>query len=624
MHTYALFSDFAKTAQNLAETRKTSEKIRLCADYLKTITTDADLDRAVRFLGEGAFSTLSGKRAAVGHRTIAQCAALYLEVDYERVFRPSRVATGSASETIEKLMENLDSARRKRLNSTRLSLADLDQRYESLAALRKREEKEDFLMEVWRDLSPLEIKYFLRILGGGSLRIGFETRSILQSIALAFEQDPETVRYTHMISGSLGKTAVMARNRTLENARFTLFQPIAFMLASPVESRIIDDLHNYIAEEKFDGMRCQVHVSGPDVRLFSRDLNELTESFPELVRDFAGRSMPPTVLDGEICVYTANTIQPFQRLQKRMGVKKPSEKLLREQPVIFVAFDVVYHAPVDAREGDLPEDETPDRTLDENTDETVYKNPDGNTDETLDQTTDGTLFNVPLSQRRTLLEGLCERFEIPIVEQKPLVSEADMNHLFDQAISHGNEGLILKHRESAYEFGQRRKSWLKVKKPGGSLDTVILYATAGSGKRGGTYSDFTLGVRVNEDERYEQDFVPIGKAYGGYTDEELKKLNAAIKPLIRERFGPTLSIEPRLVVEIEFDEIQLNKRTKAGYTLRFPRFRAIRWDKSPSDTDTLAEVERLYREKSERKRKPQAAFQVPQGKDTAGISGAGK
>jgi len=583
MNTSALFTNFAQLAQQLAETRKTSEKVQHCADYLKTIATDADLDRAVRFLGEGAFSTVSGKRAAVGHRTIAQCAARYLDIDYEKVFRPSRIATGSASETIEKLMENLDSARSKRHANTQLSLADLEMRYENLAALRKREEKESFLMEAWRDLSPLEIKYFLRILGGGSLRIGFETRSILNAIAAAFQQDPETVRYTHMITGSLGKTVIMARNRTLENARFTLFQPIAFMLASPLESRIVDDMHNYIAEEKFDGMRCQVHVLDQEVKLFSRDLNELTDSFPELVREFAARSMPATVLDGEICVYTGNTIQPFQRLQKRMGVKKPSEKLLREHPVIFVAFDVVYHAPPDLQEHDFPRD--------------------------------GTLFDVPLSQRRALLEGLCERFKIPLVDQKQLLNEADINSLFDQAILHGNEGLILKHRDSLYEFGQRKKSWLKVKKPGGSLDTVILYATAGSGKRGGTYSDFTLGIRVSDDERYEQDFVPIGKAFGGYTDEELKKLNAAIKPLIRERFGPTLSIEPYIVVEIEFDEIQLNKRTKAGFTLRFPRFRAIRWDKSPADTDTLAEVERLYREKSERKRKPQAAFQVHKRKE---------
>ncbi|MCH8523087.1 MAG: ATP-dependent DNA ligase [Balneolales bacterium] len=583
MSTSSHFYEFARVAQELAETRRTTDKVRLCAAYLQTLTEDADLDRAVRFLGEGAFSTTSGRRAAIGHRTMAVCAATFLEIDYELVFRPSRIATGSASETIEKLMENLDVARTKRRVDVRLSLNDVEQRFETLAALRKREDKEAFLMEVWRDLSPMEIKYFLRVLGGGSLRIGFETRSILNAIAEAFNCDAETIRYTHMITGSLGKTAVMARNRTLEKARFTLFQPIAFMLASPVESRATEDISAYIAEEKFDGMRCQLHVSHENVMLFSRDLNDISASFPEITEIYTGKNLPPTVLDGEICVFRENTIQSFQQLQKRMGVKKPSQKLLKQHPVIFVAFDVVYAEPQVASAEDNAG--------------RIHG--------------DGTLFEMPLGLRRQILEALCTQYQIPLVDQETIQSQEDIDRLFERALSHGNEGLILKHKDSPYEFGQRKKSWLKVKKPGGSLDTVILYATAGSGKRGGTYSDFTLGIRVSDDERYEQDFVPIGKAYGGYTDDELKKLNAAIKPLVRERFGPTLSIEPHIVVEIEFDEIQLNKRTKAGYTLRFPRFRAIRWDKSPRETDSLAEVERLFNEKADKKRIPQAAFSIP-------------
>ena len=127
-----------------------------------------------------------------------------------------------------------------------------------------------------------------------------------------------------------------------------------------------------------------------------------------------------------------------------------------------------------------------------------------------------------------------------------------------------------------------------------------MYAHAGSGKRGGTYSDFTLGISVREDERFEEEFIPIGKAYGGYTDNELKVLNEAIRKLTVERYGPTLALRPGIVVELEFDDIQINKRTKAGYTLRFPRFRAIRWDLSPGDADTLRDVERLVEEKLSR------------------------
>jgi len=203
------------------------------------------------------------------------------------------------------------------------------------------------------------------------------------------------------------------------------------------------------------------------------------------------------------------------------------------------------------------------------------------------------------------LEELAKQHHIPLTSQMKITSNDDVEQLFNQALAHGNEGLMLKRKDSVYEYGQRRKSWLKVKKPSGSLDTVILYAHAGSGKRGGTYSDFTLGISVKDDDRYEEEFIPIGKAYGGYSNEELAEMNKRIKGLILERFGPTLLLKPEIVVELEFEDIQINKRTKAKYTLRLPRFKAIRWDLSPSDADTLKDVERMFKEKLVQERESQ-------------------
>lgn len=222
---------------------------------------------------------------------------------------------------------------------------------------------------------------------------------------------------------------------------------------------------------------------------------------------------------------------------------------------------------------------------------------------------DGPLFEKTLNNRREILKTFCNTFGIMRSRQFEVKSSEQVEEMFERALAHGNEGLMLKHKQSTYEYGQRRKSWLKVKKPGGSIDTVIMYAHAGSGKRGGTYSDFTLGVSVSEDDRYEEEFIPIGKAYGGYTDVELKRLNKEMKKLIVDRFGPTYSLKPGIVVELEFDDIQVNKRTKAGYTLRFPRFKAIRWDLAPSDADTLMDVEQLYNKKLHDDRKPQSKHQ---------------
>lgn len=552
------FQKLAQTAQGIKETRSSNSKIALCAEYFKAITADADLERAAQFLGEGAFSSISGKRASVGSRTYSTCAAEFCEIDYEKVFKACKTALGSASETIEKLMHNLEAARKKRSDG-RLTLGEVGEIYEKLYRASSRADKQAILWETWTQMTPVEIKYFIRIMTQGSLRIGFETRSVVSALAEAFDKKVEDVRYAHMITGSIGRTAILCRNDNLDEATFKLFHPVSFMLASPIESRALDSLAGYVAEEKFDGMRAQAHISGPKVELYSRDLNDITHSFPEIVQFFVERDLPNLVLDGEICVYKDEEILPFQLLQKRMGHKKPTKKVIQKYPVLFIAYDVLYHK-------------------------------------------DQPVFGHSLTERRDFLVQLSSRHSLPVTSQFNVRDHDHMDELFERALAHGNEGLMLKKKESSYEYGQRRKSWLKVKKPGGTLDTVIMYAHAGSGKRGGFYSDFTLGISVKEDERYEEEFIPIGKAYGGYTDEEMKRLNERIKELTVERYGPTLGLIPEIMVEIEFDDIQVNKRTKANYTLRLPRFKAIRWDLDPKDTDTLKDVERMYQEKIDRER----------------------
>ncbi len=552
------FQQLAETAQQINETRSTNSKITICADYFSAIGKDEDLNRAAQFLGEGAFSSVSGKRASVGSRTYSTCAAEFCEIDYEKVFKPCKTALGSSSEAIEQLMNNIEVACQKR-EPAQLSLEKIEETYQQLYRASGRADKQEILRETWKQMTPVEIKYFIRIMTQGSLRIGFETRSVVSAIAEAFDKEVDDVRYAHMITGSVGRTAVLCKNDNLDKASFNLFHPLSFMLASPIENRAVEDLDEYVAEEKFDGMRAQAHISGQQVELYSRELNEITHSFPEIQQFFLKRDLPNLVLDGEICVYKEDEILPFQLLQKRMGRKKPSKEIIEKYPVLFVSYDLLYH------------DDRP-------------------------------IFDHTLSKRRELLVELSQQHSLPITNQFEVSDHDHVDELFERALAHGNEGLMLKKKGSTYEYGQRRKSWLKVKKPGGTLDTILMYAHAGSGKRGGYYSDFTLGISVKEDERYEEEFIPIGKAYGGYTDEEMKRLNERIKDLTVEKYGPTLGLIPEIVIELEFDDIQVNKRTKANYTLRLPRFKAIRWDLGPKDTDTLKDVERMYQEKIDRDR----------------------
>ncbi len=556
----ATFEAWARVMQGIAETRSTHEKIELCSSYLRSLNT-TDLGLATQFMAEGAFSNISGKRASVGARTIATEAAHFCEIDYDIVFKACRTATGSSSETIQKLFENLPTAREK-WHPRNWTLSQIQDHCETLAKTRDRVKKQQYLSYIWSGLSPLATKYFLRLLSRGSLRIGFELRSVLQALSLACEVDNELIRYTQMLTGSISKTAVMAKEKRLSEAKFQLFHPMAFMLAAPFSSDKRIEWNEYLAEEKFDGMRCQLHANQERVELFSRDLNPISEQFPEIVLEFAKKGLSNVVLDGEICVFKNDTIQAFQDLQKRMGVKKPSTKLQDRYPTVFIAYDLL-----------------------------VFEN--------------NMWVKKRMDQRRAQLERLSKVFSIPISTQHSLSSKEIMEHLFQQAKSHGNEGLMLKKRSAAYSFGERKQHWLKVKEPSGTLDTVLLYAHSGSGKRGGTYSDFTLGVSVKDDERYEEEFIPIGKAYGGYSDKEWKELNSQIKSLIIDRFGPTAQLKPAIVVELEFEAIQPNSRTKAKYTLRFPRFKAIRWDLSTSDVDTLKEVERQYEQEAQRERTPQ-------------------
>jgi DNA ligase 1 len=554
----ATFYELCHTIQKIRETRGTNAKISIFAEYLKALEATDEIEFAAQFVGEGAFSSISGKRASVGSRTAGLAASEFCEIDYDLVYKPCRTATGSNSETIERLFENIPKAIEKRTPEN-ISLQEMSRLFHELLEVSSRNDKMELLQKMWMKMHPVEVKYSIRMLGQGSLRIGFETKSVVAAIAKAFGYKKNEVRYAHMITGSIGQTAVLASEGRLCEAEFKQFHPLSFMLASPIESRAVKNLSDYIAEEKFDGMRAQVHYSENRVEIYSRDLNVITHSFPEIQDFFNDRELGSVVLDGEICVYYDDKIQPFQLLQKRMGLKKPSKKIVKELPVLFIAYDLLFM-------DDVP------------------------------------VFGQTLNQRREMLEQLAGRHAIPISNQFELDESDRLDELFDRALAHGNEGLMLKKKGSAYEYGQRGKSWLKVKKPGGSLDTVMMYAHAGSGKRGGLYSDFTLGISVKEDERYEEEFIPIGKAYGGYTDEELKRMNTEIKKLTVEKYGPTLGLLPGLVIELEFDDIQVNKRTKAGYTLRLPRFKRIRWDLSPNDTDTLEDVERLYQERLEKER----------------------
>lgn len=552
------FQTLAETAQQIEEAPSRNAQRALCSAYLRSLETDGHLRLAACFLSEGPFPSRSGKRISIGIRTYSTCAADFCEIDYEKVFKPCKKALGSSSATIGTLMQNIQAARKKRTPAKR-SLSDIGRSFEQLHRASSRADKQRILRSVWMQMTSTEITYYIRMLSRESLFNNFGLQDMIAAIAKAFHKKTDKVRYAHTITGSTGKTAVLCKNDQLEEATFHLFHPISFMRASAAKDYALDNPDAYVVEEKLDGIRAQVHVSGAKVQLYSGDLDNITPSFPDVVGFVAKRSIPNVVLDGELCLFKDNQLLPVQLLQKRLNSNESDPKVAEQFPVVYVAYDLLYG---DGR----------------------------------------SLLREPFSQRRKMLEELSRTHQLPIINQFPVKNRNQVQQLLDRALAHGSEGLMFKQKDSNYECGQRSSAWLKAKKPAGTLNTVLMYVHTDSSKHGDYHSSFTLGINVKEDERYEEEFIPIGKINGVDIGSKAHKLNRQIKDLAVEKYGPTLGLIPEIVIKLSFDDIRANKRTKANYTLHHPRFKTIRWDLTADDANTLKEVEQIYNEKINRKR----------------------
>jgi DNA ligase 1 len=591
-----LFHDYAITAQAIGQELKTGEKVRLVADLLRRAESDDDLYTIAVWFSHGPFPPTERRTLSVGGslervayaRLAGEQSDRTGTLDYE-IFVACRTMTGSTTDAVEMLLEAHLRLGQEIVRSEGLRVAQVQEIYNSLADTSSTAGKLEIIVNTWRAMSPLEIGFFMKTMSR-SMRIGMTGTLFEQGIALAFERPIDDIRYVAMVEGNAGTTALRARRGELERTEIRPFRPLDFMLATALERamdeegriRFVHDptvpIQEYLCEDKLDGVRAQAHIrrneggAGPNrVILYSRSQGDLTASFPDVAAALA-RLPHGLVLDGELVALGADGgVAHFNNLQQRLGVKKPAARHLGEYPAGFVGYDV------------LVENDTP--VLDE-----------------------------PLELRRERLEALAGAHGLPITTQRGVGSWEDVEREFDAARARGNEGLVLKRRGSLYEYGKRGKTWLKAKKEGGSIDAVIRYATGGNGRRSGTLSDFTFGVWLGEPGG-ERRLVNIGKAYGGYTNEELAELNRQLLPLRGKRFGATYEIEPRIVCELVYDFIQRNTRTEAGYTLRFPRIRRIRWDLGPDDVDTVEDVERLYLEDLNRAEASSEGVYVPGGND---------
>lgn len=530
---------FAETCEAIAATTKKNEKVRLLGDYLQGLPVEDAMRAAVFFTGRP-FPRFEEKVLAVGGSLIWQTVRDVAGVDRasgESVY----LKHGDLGSTIEEVLAG-------KAAGNRLSLSDAASAFQTLADSRTTGQKLTTLEQVFRSADPLEAKYVAKIVTG-DLRIGLKESLVEEAIAQAWAKPIELVKRANMLTGDIGATLRLAATGGLEDVRLQLFHPISFMLASPADTptEMMESFPSgALLEDKYDGIRAQAHKDTRGARLFSRTLDEIVE-FAELASPLA--KLPGDfILDGEIVASRNGRTLPFTDLQQRLGRKQLDLWLAKDIPVNFVVFDLLY------RDGEA-------------------------------------LLDVPLIERRRRLTELFSGLSpsaLQLTPQTKVTSAPELEEVFTAALARGNEGVMAKDPESPYRPGRRGRWWLKLKRPMATLDVVVTAVEYGHGKRRGWLSDYTFSVR--DDDR----LVSIGKAYSGLTDAEILRLTAFFKQHTLRDHGFRRRVEPIVVIEVAFNNIQRSNRHESGYALRFPRIVRLRPDKPVSEIDTLGRVRKLY------------------------------
>jgi ATP-dependent DNA ligase len=521
--------DFSQLLDALVYTRSRTAKLKLIGDYLKR-TPDPDRGYALAAL-TGELDLPAVKPAAI--RAIAEervdPVLLYMSRDY----------VGDMAETVSLLWPKPDSTD---LDDGTLRLANVVERLASLG----RAEAPGALAAMLDHLDASG-RFALLKLATGALRIGISARLAKVALAQAFGLEVDALEEVwHGIAPPYLPIFAWAEGRgTQPKAEdVPVFRP--FMLALPLEDARVS-LDDYAAEWKWDGIRVQLVHAGGATRLYSRAGDDITGSFPEIAEAFR----TPGVLDGELLVKGAvqgGEAASFNALQQRLGRKTVSAKMLGDYPAFVRLYDILFDGKEDLR-------------------------------------------GLPLSARRARLEALVPRLDPARFDLSALIDAESFEALEEVragARDAAIEGVMLKRRDSLYVAGRKTGLWYKWKRDPLVADCVLMYAARGSGKRSSYYSDYTFGCWNEAGE-----LLPVGKAYFGFTDEELKWLDRFVRNHTVQRFGPVREVEKSLVLEVAFDSIHLSKRHKSGLAMRFPRIARIRTDKPAAEADRVETLKRM-------------------------------
>jgi DNA ligase-1 len=517
--------DFSQLLDDLVYTRSRNTKLRLIGDYLK-LTPDPDRGIALAAL-TGALNLPAVKPAQV--RAMAEervdPVLLYMSRDY----------VGDMAETVSLLWPNPEGERCE-IDDGTLSLSNVVDRLRQVS-------RSDAPVVLANMLDHLDApgRFALLKLATGALRVGISARLAKQALADAFTLDVEQVEEVwHGLKPPYRELFDWGEGRGPQptTVDVPVFRP--FMLAHPLQEVRVS-LEEYAAEWKWDGIRIQLVHAGGQTRLYSRTGDDISASFPDIAAAFSIRA----VLDGELLVRgeaQGGAAASFNALQQRLGRKSVSTKMQTQYPAFVRLYDLLFDGEEDVRP-------------------------------------------LPWTERRVRLERFMPQLDPDRFDLSALIHADSFERLEDMRLGvrdEGVEGMMLKKRDSPYVSGRRVGLWYKWKRDPLTADCVLMYAQRGSGKRSSYYSDYTFGCWAEGGE-----LLPVGKAYFGFTDEELRWLDRYVRNHTVNRFGPVRELDRSLVLEVAFDSIHRSTRHKSGLAMRFPRISRIRTDKPPHEADRL-------------------------------------
>jgi len=547
------FKALAQLCEQLENTKKRLLMINLVAEFLNDLEVE-EIEPAVSMILGRPLPKSSQQTLDVSWATLSKIVKRMTNIDWG-VFIEAFGKTGDVGSAAKKLFENSKTGKQSTLFSRKMKIIEVRRSFEAIAETHgsgSREKKERLILSLLTLASPLEAKYLVRIFLR-EMRTGFYEGLMEQAVSKAFQIPLKNVQKASMILGDIGKTAATAKTQGeegLAKIRFEVFRPVKLMLAQTannVAEALMEHGGETSFEYKLDGVRVQIHKLGNDVKIFSRRLKDATESLPEIEEIVKNNlKVEEAILEGEVIAVDREGYPiPFQHLMRRFKRVHSIEEMTEKIPVKLYLFDILY-------------------------------------------LNGQSLVSIPYTQRNQILSE--NAGEIPLTKQLVTDSVEEAERFLEEAMDAGHEGLIAKKIDSEYTPGIRGKRWLKIKPVLQPLDLVITAAEYGYGRRHQWLSDYYLAARDNETD----EFLMVGKTFKGLTDEEIIEMTKRLKELTIKEDGRRVTVVPKIVVEVLYNEIQQSPKYKCGMALRFARINSIREDKTPEEADTIQKVKEIY------------------------------